>query len=45
MSPEAFLRVRFYLPDVAATGITKLSEPFFDQRYPVGVGNKEVDIS
>ena len=43
MSPEAFLRVQFYFPIVAATGVTELSKPFFEQVYPVGVGNKDVD--
>ena len=43
MSPEAFLRVRFYFPNVAATGVTELAKPFFDQRYPVGIGNRDMD--
>ena len=42
MSPDAFLRVRFYFPDVA-TGVTKLSAPFYDQRHAVGADNKDVD--
>ena len=42
MSPEAFLRGRVYFPDVA-TGVTRLSTPFFDQRYAVGAGNKDLD--
>jgi hypothetical protein len=43
ISSEAFLRVRFYFPTVSTTGITKLPKPFFEQRYPVGLDNKEVD--
>jgi len=43
MSAEAFLRVRFYFPAVGPGGITTLGKPFFDQRYNVGAGNKNVD--
>jgi hypothetical protein len=44
MSEEASLRVRFYFPDVTG-GVTRLPEPFFDQRYDVGAGNKDIDYS
>jgi len=45
MSAEAFLRVRFYFPEVAATGVTNLPAPFFDRRYLVGDGNKDIDYN
>jgi hypothetical protein len=43
ISPEAFLRVRFYFPAVDPAGVTKLPTPFFEQRYTVGLDSKDVD--
>lgn len=43
ISAEAFLRVRFYYPEVDHAGITKLSKPFFEQRLPVGLDPRNID--
>lgn len=45
LSPEAFLRVRFYFPAVGPNGITTLPKPFAERRYTVGLDNKDVDYN
>ena len=43
LTPEASLRVRFFFPQVAASGVTQFGDSFFQKKYFVGKGNKAVD--
>jgi hypothetical protein len=43
LTPQATLRVRFFLPQVAAGGVTQFGDFFFQKKYSVGRGNKAVD--
>src|SRR5579871_6641795 len=43
LSAEAFLRVRFYFPEVGTGGATNLRKAFFDRRYEVGSGSQDID--
>jgi hypothetical protein len=43
MTPEAWLRVSFFFPQVTAGGITEQGNSFFSKKYHFGKGNPAVD--